>query len=138
MNAELSAQDVVGEICVYGRAAMCLAFKARPTTKDVHAIFAPVKVIRGSISRIAVKHGLSQDWLNLAVKMFVVDHPKEILFDLSHLKVYVPTPDYLLAMKGLALRTESFDLEDTRFFDRPFAIGKYRKRKKNSGRLLSG
>jgi len=32
---------------------MCLVFKARPATKDVDAIFEPVKFIRKAISKIA-------------------------------------------------------------------------------------
>lgn len=115
IDNELAKQNVIGEICIYGGAAMCLAFKARPSTKDVDAIFEPVKSIRGIISQIAEKHNLRQDWLNFAVKMFVVNHEKRILFDLPNLKVFVPNSDYLLAMKVLALRAESFDSEDVEF-----------------------
>lgn len=109
------AKDVIGEICIYGEAAMCLAFKARPATKDVDAIFEPVKVIRWAITKIADKYGLNHDWLNFAVRIFVVEHEKEVIFDFPNLKVFVPTPDYLLAMKILAMRAESFDTEDVIF-----------------------
>jgi len=115
VNNELAAKDVIGEICIYGGAAMCLAFKARPATKDVDAIFEPVKVVRGAIYKIAEKYDLNQDWLNLAVKIFVVKHEKDILFDLPNLKVFVPVADYLLAMKVLAMRAESFDAADVEF-----------------------
>ena len=47
--------------------------------------------------------------------MFVVEHEKETFLDLSNLKVFVPVPEYLLAMKILAARAESFDLEDIKF-----------------------
>ena len=115
INDELTAKETIGEICIYLRKAMCLAFKARPATKDVDAIFEPVKVIRGAIRKIAEKYGLNEGWLNLAVKMFVVEHEKKILFDFSNLKVFAPTADYLLAMKILALRAESFDAQDVEF-----------------------
>ncbi len=115
LNAELAIKDVIGEICIYGGAAMCLAFKARPATKDVDAIFEPVKVIRGAIAKIADKYGLNHGWLNFAVRIFVVEHEKEIIFDFPNLKVFVPTADYLLAMKVLAMRAESFDAEDVIF-----------------------
>lgn len=115
LNDELAVQKVIGEICIYGGAAMCLAFKARPATKDIDAIFAPVKIIRGAINRIAEKYDLNQDWLNFAVKIFVVEHERNILFDFPNLKVYVPTADYLLAMKISAMRAESFDADDVRF-----------------------
>jgi hypothetical protein len=115
INDELSEKEIIGEICIYGGAAMCLAFKARPATKDVDAIFEPVKIIRGAINKIAVKYNLNEGWLNLAVKIFVVEHEKQILFDLANLKVFAPVPDYLLAMKVLALRAESFDATDIEF-----------------------
>lgn len=115
INDELAAKETIGEICIYGGAAMCLAFKARPATKDVDAIFEPVKVIRGAIRKIAEKYDLNEGWLNLAVKMFVVEHEKKILFDFPNLKVFIPTADYLLAMKVLAMRAESFDSDDVEF-----------------------
>ena len=107
LNDELALQAVKDEICLYGGALICLVFKARPATKDVKAIFEPIKFIRSAITKIAERHGLRQDWLNLAVKMFVVEHEKKILFNFPHLKVYVPTADYLLAMKVLATRADT-------------------------------
>ena len=46
LNDELCAMKIKGEICLYGGAVMCLAFKARPATKDVDAIFEPVREVR--------------------------------------------------------------------------------------------
>lgn len=118
LNDELAALDVKGEICIYGGAAMCLVFKARPSTKDVDAIFEPVKYMRGAIVKIAEKHNLPLDWLNFGVKMFVVQHEKKIFYDFPSLKVYVPTTDYLLAMKVLAARANTFDKSDIEFLIR--------------------
>ncbi len=115
LNDELALQNVKGEICLYGGAVMCLVYKARPATKDVDAIFEPVKYIRAAIRKISERHNLPVDWLNFAVKMFVVEHEKELFLDLPNLKVFVPAPEYLLAMKVLAARAESFDLEDIKF-----------------------
>jgi len=115
VNDELSLQNVQGEICLYGGAVMCLVFKARPATKDVDAIFEPVKYIRAAIRKISERHNLPADWLNFAVKMFVVNHEKELFLDLPNLKVFVPATEYLLAMKVLAARAESFDLDDIKF-----------------------
>ncbi len=47
--------------------------------------------------------------------MFVVPHKREVLFDLPNLIVTVPEPDYLLAMKILALRPETEDENDAKF-----------------------
>lgn len=100
LSDELAKKAVIGEICIYGGAAMCLAFKARPATKDVDAIFEPVKFIRGAIYRIAEKYNLNQDWLNFAVRIFVVEHEKQILFEFPNLKVYVPTADLSIGNEG--------------------------------------
>jgi hypothetical protein len=115
LNEELRASDVKGEVCLYGGAVMCLAFNARRATKDVDAVFEPVRYIRKAAGRVAERHGLEKDWLNHAVRMFLVPHERHILYDLSHLKVYVPPPDYLLAMKTLAGRANTEDRNDVEF-----------------------
>lgn len=115
LNDELRLMDIKGEVSLYGGAVMCLAFKARPATKDVDDLFEPVREIRNASHRVAERHGLAIGWLNMAVKMFVVDHPRQTLFDLSHLIVTVPDADYLLAMKMLALRSDTEDERDAEF-----------------------
>lgn len=115
LNEELQKIDVKGEICMYGGAVMCIAFNARPATKDIDAVFEPVKQIRRAAGIVADRHGLNKDWLNYAVKMFLVPHEKRILIDLSNLKVFIPESDYLLAMKVIAARTDSRDMEDIQF-----------------------
>ncbi|MDT7603705.1 MAG: hypothetical protein QOF61_1702, partial [Acidobacteriota bacterium] len=112
LNDELRAMNVKGEVCLYGGAVMCLVFDARPSTKDVDAIFEPVRYIRRAAGRIAERRGLDKDWLNYAVKMFVVPHERRILFDMPHLKVFTPSPEYLLAMKVLAARANTPDRAD--------------------------
>lgn len=115
LNDELCLMAVKGEICLYGGAVMCLAFKARPATKDVDAIFEPVKEIRRAAQKIGDKYDLPIGWLNFGVKMFVVMHKRRILLDLPCLKVFMPEADYLLAMKILAARADTSDLNDIEF-----------------------
>ena len=115
LNEALGSSGVKGEICLYGGAVMCLVYDARPATRDVDAIFKPTREIREAIKRIAKAKGLREDWLNDAVKGYVVPHPQRILFNLSNLKVYVPEADYLLAMKVLAARVEATDKADVQF-----------------------
>jgi hypothetical protein len=114
LNDELRAIDVKGEICLYGGAVMCLVYDARPATKDVDAVFKPTREIREAAGRVAAAHNLKSDWLNDAVKGFVVSHPQRVLFDFSNLKIYVPPPDYLLAMKSLAARVDTEDVPDVK------------------------
>ena len=115
LNDELCALDVKGELCLYGGAVMCLVYKARPATKDVDAIFAPVKFVRRAAGIVAERHQLATGWLNFAVKMFLVEHNRRIFLDLPNLKVYVPETDYLLAMKVLAARADTSDADDIAF-----------------------
>lgn len=115
LNEELNALNMKGEICLYGGAVMCLVFDARPSTKDVDAVFKPAQPMREAIKRVGERFELREDWLNDAVKGFVVSHPQRVLWELSHLKVYVPEPDYLLAMKTLAARVEGTDQQDVKF-----------------------
>ncbi len=112
LNDELRAANTKGEVCLYGGAVMCLVYEARPSTRDVDAIFKPASEMREAIRRVAEKHNLRSDWLNDGVKGFVVPHNQRILFDFPHLKIYVPEPDYLLAMKVLAARVDTTDRTD--------------------------
>jgi hypothetical protein len=111
LNDELRSMDVKGEIC-YGGAVMALAYKARPNTDDVDAVFEPVRNVRRAAARVAERNGLPIGWLNNAVEIFLAPHDKRILLDLSHLKIYIPPPDYLLAMKVLSARAETMDRND--------------------------
>lgn len=115
LNDELRAMAVQGEVCLYGGAVMCVVFEARPSTKDVDAVFKPAQQMREAIKRVAVQQQLREDWLNDAVKGFVVPHPQRVLWEFSDLKIYVPEPDYLLAMKTLAARVETTDRQDVKF-----------------------
>lgn len=112
LNDELRTANTKGEVCLYGGAVMCLVYEARPSTRDVDAIFKPASEMREAIRRVAEKHNLRSDWLNDGVKGFVVSHSQRILFAFSYLKIYVPEPDYLLAMKVLAARADTMDRTD--------------------------
>ncbi len=114
LNEELGRLAAKGEICLYGGAVMCLLYQARPSTKDIDAVFQPGKEIREAARRIAAQEGLREDWLNDGVKGFITDHAQRVYLDLPNLKVYVPEPDYLLAMKVLAARVDATDKEDVR------------------------
>lgn len=118
LERKLGAAGVKGEVCLYGGAVMCLVYDARPATKDVDAIFVPTREIRRAALAVANDEGLPADWLNDGVKGFLVEHPRRILLDLPALKVFVPEPDYLLAMKTLASRVDATDRDDVRFLIR--------------------
>ena len=114
LDEELRKTGVKGEVSLYGGAVMCLVFDARPATKDVDAIFRPVADIRSAIKRIAARHSLPDDWLNDGVKGYLVEHEQRVLFEFPNLVVFVPEPDYLLAMKTLSARVDTFDQADVK------------------------
>ena len=116
LSTEMEKQNLKGEILLFGGAAMVLAFNARSSTKDVDAIFRPKKEIYAISEKIAHKHHLPEGWLNDSVKGFITSNSfKQNLF-IRHknLSVYIPDPQYLLAMKCMSMRIgmESSDIDD--------------------------
>lgn len=107
LSDKLGRQNVTGEVCLFGGTVMVLAFTARLATKDVDALFQPVQVIRQVAQRIAAEQGLPTDWLNDGVKGFVSARHETTTGNLPqfpHLRLTMPVPEYLLAMKCMAAR----------------------------------
>lgn len=118
LNAELAAGEVRGEVYLVGGAVMCLALDARAATRDVDAWFQPAAAIRAAAARVAARAAVPDTWLNDAVKAYLSPRGDfERYLELSHLKVFVAHPAYLLAMKCAAMRLgEGFhDLDDVRY-----------------------
>ena len=116
LNEELEKEGCIGEIGIVGGAAMCLVYNARKMTRDIDAVFEPTNIIRRLAEKIAEEESLPKDWLNDSVKGFLQSRfeRKEIL-SLPYLKVWSPNAEYLLAMKCLSARWDSYDREDVIF-----------------------
>ena len=128
LNAALRGDGIEGELFVVGGAVMCLAYAARPSTQDVDAVFRPAREVRKAASRVAMDAGLPADWLNDGVKRFLSERGEFIPFlELDHLRVMVARPEYLLAMKCLAMRigAEFHDEDDVRYLLRHLDVGGY-------------
>jgi hypothetical protein len=107
----LREKGVIGEVCIFGGAAMVLAFDARESTRDVDAIFVPKADMLEAALQVSEEFDLRFDWLNDGVKGFVT--PKgEVTSDgmpkFENLRIMRPTAEYLLAMKCLASRVEDY------------------------------
>lgn len=118
LDAELAEEAAVGEVYRVGGAVMCLALGARDSTEDVDAVFRPVRLVREAAARVAAKAGVDSAWLNDAVKGYLGPRSDyEPFLELSHLRVFVAHPRYLLAMKCASMRLgrEFHDLDDVRY-----------------------
>jgi len=121
----LAMRNVVGEIALFGGAAMVLAHKARISTKDVDAVFAPKDIVYQVAAEVTRDCGAPDGWLNDAVKGFLSakgeTHP---LLDLPNLKVFVAAPEYLLAMKCMSMRLgkDETDIRDIRLLMRQLGL----------------
>ena len=128
LNEELGRNGVRGEVNLVGGAVMCLVFDARPSTRDVDALFRPISELREAAARVALQADVPSDWLNDGVKGFL--SPKgefDPYLDLPHLAVFTAQPEYLLALKCAAMRIgEGFrDEADVRFLLRALNIERY-------------
>lgn len=115
LDRELGKRDLAGEIGIVGGAAMCLLFDRRVATKDIDAIFEPKKRLLEIVDAIADRRGLPKDWLNDSVKGFITSKVKEDnipIHNFPNLKVWMPSLEYLLAMKVISSRVDSSDGED--------------------------
>ena len=118
LNDELAHDGVTGELYLVGGAVMCLVFDARRSTNDLDGFFRPARVVRAAVRRIAEISDIPDNWLNDAVKGYLSDKGNfQDYLELSNLRVMAATPEYLLAMKCLALRigAEFHDESDLRF-----------------------
>ena len=128
LNDELRQADTRGEVFLVGGAVMCLAYGARASTRDVDALFRPPEQVREAAARAAIKAGVDAHWLNDAVKGFISAQGEFAPFlELDHLRVMAAQPEYLLAMKCLAMRigAEFHDEEDIRFLLRLLDVRSY-------------
>ena len=128
LDKELRSNKIIGELHVVGGAVMCLVLNARPSTKDVDALFVPTKQLREAAARVGDQLGFGEKWLNDAAKAFLsMKDGFAPYLDLDNLKVYCARPEYLLAMKALAMRigAEFHDEADVRYLLRHLNIETY-------------
>ena len=128
LNDELAKTNQTGEVYLVGGAVMCLVYDARASTKDVDALFKPAAAIREAARRVALQARAADDWLNDGVKGYLSERGDFRRYvDHSNLRVMVASPEYLLAMKCLAMRlgAEFHDEADIRFLLRLLDITRY-------------
>jgi len=118
LNEELAAEETHAELYLVGGAVMCLAMGARPSTRAVDGWFQPAARVREAAARAAIRAGVPEHWLNDAVKGWLSPRGEfDRYLERSHLQVFVAQPEYLLALKCMAMRLgeEFHDLDDVRY-----------------------
>lgn len=111
----LKKAGVIGEVHVFGGAAMVLAFNSREATRDVDAVFAPDTHVLRAAHNVAVELRLPKSWLNNQASSYVsgVAGRGTPVFDHPNLRVMVTPTEHLLAMKVRAARAVR-DADDIR------------------------
>lgn len=115
LGDDLAGQGLRAELFIVGGAAMALAFNTRRTTRDIDGVYEPKRQVYETATRIGARHGLPEGWLNDAVKGLLPGpdpHLREIL-SAPGVRVSVPSPEYLLALKVAAARVDR-DADDIR------------------------
>src|SRR5690554_6505180 len=100
------------EIAIYGGTAMMLLFNTRDYTRDVDYVplVGDMTLVTRIAQEIAARNSLPADWLNDSVKVFVSDQAKHDFFgdyprdSKAGLRVFTASPEYLFAMKCMAMR----------------------------------
>ena len=117
LNEKLKQNNKHGELSMVGGAVMCLVFESRLSTFDIDAIFSPHGEIEKLIFDIADEYKLPKHWINEGVAMYLSKKGEFSEYrNLSNLKIYVATPEYMLAMKALSARIGNInELKDIKF-----------------------
>src|SRR5581483_11984825 len=120
LGAKARAAEKLVEIAIYGGSALVLTLPGRAATKDVDAVMQHDSAwLRGAVSELAAEKGWPADWLNDGVKGWLshrdADPEAKRLFrtypseEEPGLRVLVASPQYLFAMKCLAMRIGGAD-----------------------------
>ena len=116
LDEKARVAKVIVDMAVYGGAALALVFDLRQATRDVDVVVrGSQEFLRRAAGEIAEEEGWPADWLNDGVKGFL-SHHEELRalteFQASNeggLRLYVPVPEYLFAMKCMAMRPEGIE-----------------------------
>ncbi|MGV8846076.1 DUF6036 family nucleotidyltransferase [Tessaracoccus sp.] len=117
LGADLASSDIRAELFVVGGAALTMAYNTRRMTHDVDGAYEPKAEVTAAAKRVARRHDLPEGWLNDAVKSYLPPGPVPVartVLDVPGVQVYVPSPDYLLALKVQSARVDR-DPDDIRF-----------------------
>ena len=117
LGSEAAAHGKVIDLCVNGGSCLMLVSDFRQSSADVDAVaITDQNFVDGIAKAIAAKRGWPDDWINDGVRTYLsplVDAPQVHVLTGTYptevtpgLRVYVPTPEYMLAMKLMSMRID--------------------------------
>lgn len=124
LAAKLARRRVVGELHVFGGAAMVLVYDERAATRDVDALFRPDGPVLKAAHEVAEELTLPKSWLNDQASSYVSGRAGRgtPVYDHPNLRVLTTPPEHLLAMKVRAARAAR-DAEDLRLLLASLDVG---------------
>ena len=108
LGFDLDQRGLRADFFVVRGAVMALAFNTRRATRDVERVYEPTPEVCEAATRVGARHGLPEGWLNDAVRGLPSGpdlHPREVL-SVPGVRVSVPVPEHLLALKVAAARVD--------------------------------
>jgi hypothetical protein len=116
LDEEARKAEVVVDMAIYGGAALCVAFDTRVATRDVGVVIrSKTQFVRTTARDVAREEGWPEDWLNDGVKGFIAATEDLRLMQEftapggTGLRIFMPSPEYLFAMKCMSMRAEGLD-----------------------------
>src|SRR5271156_1350160 len=116
IDVKAKESGILIDLSIYGGAALAIAFDIGRATRDVDAVVrgAP-DFLRAVAADVAEEEGWPRDWLNDGVKGFLSGEEEMLLMEnfpgspRGGLRIHVPSPTYMFAMKCMAMRPEGID-----------------------------
>lgn len=105
------------DVFIFGGAVMVLAYKARPATRDVDAVFEPDDEVLTAAQEVAAELGLPRYWLNNQGSSYLSELRGEsnpVILDEPGIRVMGASKELALAMKLGSARREQ-DTDDIRW-----------------------
>jgi hypothetical protein len=116
LDKKARSADITVDLAIYGGAALALAFDMRNATRDVDAVIrSHHSFVRNAVREIATDRNWPAEWFNDGVKGFISSSEQlQLMKDFQGspdggLRIHVPSPEYLLAMKCMAMRLDDPD-----------------------------
>jgi len=125
LNADLISQQIEVEFYFLGGAPIFQAFASTPTTAHIDAMFQPAEVVSDAAQRIAGREAVDDDWVHESIRTLVggrADSAAHV--ELSNVRVFMPRPEYVLAVKcaAMGLGDDFHEMEDVRYVLRAMNI----------------